>query len=117
LVIPDHALGAPVLRTLSLCTCCRHYPGAAAGPITSLIHPAVSAFPERASAREKHQGLTLSNRANAARWGKIVIWRSVKPTGLGALPTGRRQGGVLGAPAFPILWRKSHRPQNRVGTS
>src|SRR5262244_1126261 len=24
-------MGLPVLRTLSLCTCCRHYPGAAAG--------------------------------------------------------------------------------------
>jgi hypothetical protein len=31
LVIPDHALRLPVLRTLSMCTCCRHYPGAAAG--------------------------------------------------------------------------------------
>ena len=31
LVIADHAFGLPVLRTLSLCTCCRHYPGAAAG--------------------------------------------------------------------------------------
>src|SRR5208282_4257806 len=31
LVIPDHALGLPVLRALSLCTCCRHYPGAADG--------------------------------------------------------------------------------------
>src|SRR6195256_5509080 len=31
LIIPDHALGPPVLRTLSLCTCCRHYPGAATG--------------------------------------------------------------------------------------
>ena len=29
LVIPDHALRLPVLRTLSLCTCCRPYPGAA----------------------------------------------------------------------------------------
>src|SRR5467141_2040103 len=48
LIIPDHALGAPVLRTLSLCTCCRHYPGTAAGRITSLIHPAVSAFPDMA---------------------------------------------------------------------
>jgi hypothetical protein len=27
LVIPDHALGLPVLRTLSLCTCRRRYPG------------------------------------------------------------------------------------------
>ena len=31
LIIPDHALGLPVLRALSLCTCCRHYPGAADG--------------------------------------------------------------------------------------
>jgi hypothetical protein len=47
LVITDHAVGLPVLRALSLCTCCRHYPGAATGRRTSLIHPAVSAFPER----------------------------------------------------------------------
>src|SRR5580700_11753631 len=46
LVILDHALGLPVLRTLSLCTCCRHCPGAAAGRAVSLIHPAVSAFPD-----------------------------------------------------------------------
>ena len=31
LIVPDHAKGLPVLRALSLCTCCRHYPGAAAG--------------------------------------------------------------------------------------
>src|SRR5258708_244611 len=29
LVIPDHALGLPVLPALSLCTCCRQYPGVA----------------------------------------------------------------------------------------
>ena len=29
LLIPDHASGLPVLRALSLCACCRHYPGAA----------------------------------------------------------------------------------------
>ena len=46
-VIPDHALGFPVLRTLSLCTCCRHYPGAAAGRTLRSSRPAVSAFPER----------------------------------------------------------------------
>jgi hypothetical protein len=40
-------VGSPVLRTLSLCTCCRHYPGAAAGRMISLGNPAVSAFPER----------------------------------------------------------------------
>ena len=48
LVIPDHAVGLPVLRTLSLCTCCRHYPGAAVGRRLRSSHPAVSAFDEPA---------------------------------------------------------------------
>src|SRR5215475_4792024 len=39
LIIPDHALGPPVLRTLSLCTCRRHYPGTATGGIASLTSP------------------------------------------------------------------------------
>ena len=39
-------MGLPVLRTLSLCTCCRQYPGAAAGRRLRSSHPAVSAFPE-----------------------------------------------------------------------
>src|SRR5476651_1294730 len=37
LVIADHALGFPVFRAFSLCTCRRHYPGAASGRIASLI--------------------------------------------------------------------------------
>ena len=48
LIIPDHALGPPVLRTLSLCTCRRQYPGAAAGRILRSSHPAISAFPDMA---------------------------------------------------------------------
>jgi hypothetical protein len=47
LVIPDHALGSPVLRTLSLCTCCRQYPGAAAGRTVSLIHPSRISLPRK----------------------------------------------------------------------
>src|SRR6266705_3165432 len=39
LVIADHALGLTVFRALSLCTCCRHYPGAATGGTASLILP------------------------------------------------------------------------------
>ena len=35
------------LRALSLCTCCRHYPGAAAGRSPRSSHPTVSAFPGR----------------------------------------------------------------------
>ena len=48
LIIPDHAVGLPVLRALSLCTCCRQYPGAAAGRNPRSSHPAVSAFPDSA---------------------------------------------------------------------
>src|SRR5437899_1318398 len=39
LVIADHASGLPVLRALSLCTCCRQYPGTAIGRTTSLNSP------------------------------------------------------------------------------
>ena len=48
LVIADHALGLPVLRALSLCTCCRQYPGAAAGRNPRSSHPAIAAFPDSA---------------------------------------------------------------------
>jgi len=45
LVVPDHTKGFPVLRALSLCTCCRHYPGAAT--VFILLNPtAVSVFPD-----------------------------------------------------------------------
>jgi len=48
LVIADHALGLPVLRTLSLRTCRRQYPGAAAGRILRSTRPAISTFPDMA---------------------------------------------------------------------
>src|ERR1700747_510000 len=44
-IVPDHEKGLPVLRPLSLCTCCRHYPGAAAGRSLRSCHPTVPAFP------------------------------------------------------------------------
>src|SRR5882724_10085641 len=47
LVIADHALGLPVFRALSLCTCCRHYPGAAAGRTASLISPSRVSLPRK----------------------------------------------------------------------
>src|SRR5262245_25923243 len=46
LIIPDHAVGLPVLRALSLWTCRRHYPGAAAGRNPRSSRPTVSAFPD-----------------------------------------------------------------------
>jgi hypothetical protein len=47
LVIADHALGLPVFRALSLCTCCRHYPGAAAGRTASLTSPSRVSLPRK----------------------------------------------------------------------
>ncbi len=44
---PTTPQGLPVLRALSLCTCCRHYPGTATGGTASLVRPVVSTFPDR----------------------------------------------------------------------
>src|SRR5208337_2527048 len=55
LIIPDHALGLPVLRTLSLCTCCRHYPGAAAERIPRSITQPYQPSPKGSSGRPAHR--------------------------------------------------------------
>src|SRR5881409_585449 len=47
LVIAGHTLGLPVLRTLSLCTCCRHYPGAAAGRTLRSTSPSRISLPRK----------------------------------------------------------------------
>jgi len=56
LLIPEHVTGLPVLRALSLCTCCRHYPGAADGLQTSLklAHP-YQPSPKWVSGRPAHR--------------------------------------------------------------
>ena len=47
LLLAEHTVGFPVLRALSLCACCRQYPGAAAGIVASaLAPPTMAAFPE-----------------------------------------------------------------------
>ena len=47
LAIAGHTLGLPVLRTLSLCTCCRHYPGAAAGRTLRSASPSRISLPRK----------------------------------------------------------------------
>src|SRR5712664_609237 len=47
LVFADHALGLPVFRTLSLFTCCRHYPGAAAGRTLRSASPSRISLPRK----------------------------------------------------------------------
>ena len=54
LVIADHALGLPVLRALSLCTCCRHYPGAAAGRTLRSFTQPYQPSPKGPSGRPAH---------------------------------------------------------------
>src|SRR5207253_2175699 len=49
LVVADHALGLPVFRALSLCTCCRQYPGAAAERIALLTSPSRISLPRYGS--------------------------------------------------------------------
>jgi hypothetical protein len=66
LVIPDHALGLPVLRALSLCTCCRQYPGAAAGRSRRSFNPAVSAFPDMAVGSAYTSSISRSHEAMLA---------------------------------------------------
>jgi len=51
LVIPDHAVGLPVLRTLSLCTCRRHYSGAASEPILRSLTRTYQPSPKGLSGR------------------------------------------------------------------
>src|SRR5260370_26110475 len=47
LIIPDLASWFPVLRAFSLCTCCRHYPGAAAGRSPRSFSPSRISLPRK----------------------------------------------------------------------
>ena len=91
LVIADHALGLPVFRASSLCTCRRHYPGAASGRTASLIHPAVSAFPERvvgsacASAFSRFARRSLTLRPAHSR-GHLVVTRYPEASAISLSP-------------------------------
>ena len=61
-------LGLPVLRALSLCTCCRHYPGAASGRRLRSSHPAVISLPRKGRRVCPHIGiLRLARRSLALR--------------------------------------------------
>src|SRR4029077_13402626 len=55
LIIPDHAVGLPVLRALSLCTCRRQYPGAAAGRNPRSSSRPYQPSPIRRSGRPAHR--------------------------------------------------------------
>ena len=55
LLIPEHALGLPVLRAFPLCTCCRHYPGAATGFLFCSIPQPCQPSPIGSSGRSAHR--------------------------------------------------------------
>ena len=54
LAIPGHAMGLPVLRALSLCTCCRHYPDAADGRLLRSFAQPYQPSPVRRPGRPAH---------------------------------------------------------------
>jgi|SRR6202011_4491 hypothetical protein len=83
LIIPDHAQGLPVLRALSLCTCCRQYPGAAAGRTPRSSHPAVAAFPD--SAVGSACTSTFSRLARRIAVGTAITGRPPHRSGLARL--------------------------------
>ena len=55
LIIAEPASGLPVLRALPLCTCCRHYPGAAAGCIVCSLPQPCQPSPIWQSGRPAHR--------------------------------------------------------------
>jgi hypothetical protein len=55
LVVSAHASGLPVLRTLSLCTCCRHYPGVAAGRTPRSFTQSCQPSPKGSPGRPAHR--------------------------------------------------------------
>src|SRR5437870_5086585 len=137
LIIPHHALGLPVLPALSLCACCRHYPGAATGGIASLIHPVVSAFPERvvgsacASAFSRLAQRSLALRPAHSRCHQFVArlpegfshfvtfmtapvasgWSGCR---MGLAPTGKAPPYHGAHPKLPVMLRKSRLPTFEV---
>jgi len=109
LLIAEHTLGFPVLRALSLCTCCRQYPGAAAGIIASALappaHVSLPRFGERVgprivlfeacSAFTRVTACTLATSPNfVTRWSPKASTASLPPQLLRLLPAGafRRVG-------------------------
>jgi hypothetical protein len=65
LIITDHPSGLPVLRALPLCTCRRHYPGAATGCFICSLPQPVSAFPGMAAGSARASTFSVGSRTGA----------------------------------------------------
>ena len=114
LTVPGHTKGLPVLRTLSLCTCCRHYPGAAAGrrlrSFTQPYQPSLVRRPGRPAHRPfrglpgVHLRCGLHTRAATSSWHAIRrlqpcrylhdcsdCFRRERVRRVGLTPTGKRR--------------------------
>ncbi len=114
LIIPDHALGLPVLRALSLCTCRRHYPGAADGRTRRSNSPIRASLPrnhyrvglhivlfEDCSAFTHVAACTLARSPNRDRYPKASDTSS-PPCLLRSLPA----GAVAGRGLHPLETRR-----------
>jgi hypothetical protein len=92
LVTAGHTLGLPVLRTLSLCTCCRHYPGAAAGRTLRSASPSRISLPRKGCLTEGFSHFVSSMTAPVASgWSGCRV--GFAPTGTRRLFTAHTQTG------------------------
>ena len=91
LVIADHALGLPVFRALSLCTCRRH-PAQRLNVSLRSFHPDVSVFPDRVVGSTC--ALSFSRPAQAFAVGTAIAGRPPHRSGLARL---RHPAPTLGA--------------------
>jgi hypothetical protein len=89
-IIPDHVLGPPVSRALSLCACCRHCPGIATGFSNRSSIPAVSALPDRivgsACTSSYFEACSAFIRVMACTLA-LTVYRDSFPKGFGYLVT------------------------------
>jgi hypothetical protein len=129
LVIPDHALGLPVLRALSLCTCCRHYPGAAVGLTFAHSTQPYQPSPKGLSGRPAHcpfRGLLGVHSRYGLHTRAVTVYRDTLTEGfshfvtsiaapvasgwsdcrVGFAPTGERRLGTAHTPSRPRQWAR-----------
>lgn len=90
LVVPDHTMGFPVLRALSLCACCRQYPGAAAVFVFAQFPQPCQTSPIRFSGRPAHRPfrglLSVHSRCGLHTRAATNSWHSL-PEGFGHIVT------------------------------
>ena len=89
-VTTDLAIGFPVLRALSLYTCCRHYPGTATGGTASSFRQSYQLSPKGDSGQPAHRpfrGLLSVHSRYGLHTRAVTVYRDTLIEGLSHLVT------------------------------